>query len=79
MLSLVINARHESGDIALCNDRILYNPHKSPEKPLIVYIFIFLLTQINKLNVKFKKKKLTKLLLKYISVLQKMYIKETAK
>lgn len=56
MLSLVINARHESGDIALCNDRILYNPHKSPEKPLIVYIFIFLLTQINKLNVKFLKK-----------------------
>lgn len=53
MLSLVIHARHESGDIALSNDRILYNPHKSPEKHLIVYIFIFLLTQINKLNVKF--------------------------
>lgn len=56
MLSLVIHARHESGEIALCNDRILYNPHKSPEKPLIVYIFIFLLTQINKLNVNFLKK-----------------------
>lgn len=67
---MVIHASHESGDIALCNDRILYNPHKSPEKHLTVYF-----QQINKLIVKIKK--LKQLLLKYIGVLQKMYIKET--
>lgn len=44
MLSLVIHARHEGCDIAICNDQNLYSPHESQERHLTVCISILLLT-----------------------------------
>lgn len=60
MLSLVIHARHEGCDIAICNDQNLYSPHGITRK---TFNCIYFYPSFNKLkaDIKNKKKKLTKL------------------